>query len=51
MNLQRTKRRWLFIPAMLLASAAHAQSNITLYGLIDEGLNFTSNAQGHSAYQ
>ena len=51
MKLQRTKRRWLIIPALLLASAAHAQNSITLYGLVDEGLNFTSNAQGHSAYQ
>lgn len=34
---------------------AHAQGNITLYGIIDEGINYTSNMQtsaghGHSAY-
>lgn len=33
------------------AAAAHAQSSVTLYGLIDEGLNYTSNAHGSSAFQ
>ncbi|MFM0758022.1 porin [Paraburkholderia strydomiana] len=36
---------------MLAACAAHAQSSATLYGLIDEGLDFTSNAVGHRAWQ
>lgn len=40
-----------WLPALLVAGTAHAQSSITLYGLIDEGLNFTSNAGGHNAYQ
>ncbi|MGF6772287.1 putative porin [Paraburkholderia sp. GAS199] len=31
--------------------AAMAQSSITLYGLIDEGLNYTSNTGGHSNVQ
>jgi len=31
--------------------AAQAQSTVTLYGIIDEGLTFTSNSGGHHAYQ
>ena len=42
---------YVFAPALLLAGTAHAQQSITLYGLIDEGLNFTSNAGGHRAWQ
>ena len=30
---------------------AQAQSSVTLYGLIDEGFNFTTNAGGHRGYQ
>jgi predicted porin len=39
------------LPSLMFCGAAHAQSSVTLYGLIDEGLNFTSNAQGHHGYQ
>ncbi|WP_321855134.1 porin [Paraburkholderia tropica] len=35
---------------LLGATAAHAQSSVTLYGAIDEGVNFTSNAAGHHAF-
>jgi len=33
------------------ATAAHAQSSVTLYGLIDGGLTYTNNQAGHSAFQ
>jgi predicted porin len=33
-----------------VCSAAYAQSSVTLYGVLDNGLNFTSNAGGHRAY-
>ncbi|MDR5755386.1 porin [Caballeronia sp. LZ035] len=39
------------LPALLTCGTAHAQSSVTLYGLIDEGLDFTNNANGHRAYQ
>ncbi|KAG0164460.1 hypothetical protein DFQ30_009929 [Apophysomyces sp. BC1015] len=32
------------------AGAAHAQSSVTLYGIIDEGLNYTSNSGGHTLW-
>lgn len=42
----------LFTALLSLATtAAHAQSSVTLYGLIDEGLTFTNNSGGHQAYQ
>lgn len=35
----------------VFCGAAHAQSNVTLYGLIDEGIDLTSNVGGERAYQ
>jgi predicted porin len=32
------------------AGVAHAQSSVTLYGLIDEGFNFTNNVGGNKLY-
>ncbi|MEM5316476.1 porin [Paraburkholderia sp. JHI869] len=32
----------------VMASAAHAQSSVTLYGLLDQGINYISNDGGHA---
>ncbi|MFM0283158.1 porin [Paraburkholderia sediminicola] len=32
------------------ANVSHAQNSVTLYGLADEGLDYTNNAGGHSLY-
>jgi predicted porin len=43
----------LFFPlfcASLFHCTAHAQSSVTLYGVLDDGINFTSNAAGHRTF-
>ncbi|MFT4437137.1 porin [Caballeronia sp. 15715] len=35
----------------LFSGLAHAQSSVTLYGIIDEGFDYTSNSAGHASYQ
>ncbi|HIH2748696.1 porin [Burkholderia aenigmatica] len=37
--------------AMLFAGAAHAQSTVTLYGIVDAGVTYTNNAKGHALWQ
>lgn len=36
--------------SMLISSVSHAQSSVTLYGVVDEGINYQSNANGHALY-
>ncbi|MGH8778417.1 porin [Paraburkholderia sp.] len=36
---------------LLINISAHAQSNVTIYGIIDDGLTWSSNQGGHSAWQ
>ncbi|HTI16435.1 MAG TPA: porin [Trinickia sp.] len=46
-------RTWkIGLPTLLLsAGAVHAQTSVTLYGLFDQGINYTNNANGGSAFQ
>lgn len=39
------------IPVLMFSGPVFAQSSITLYGLLDEGLIFNSNAGGHQQYE
>ncbi len=38
------------LPLMLLSSSAFSQSTVTLYGVIDEGVDYTSNSGGHAVF-
>ena len=40
----------LAVPAAF-AAPAYAQNSVTLYGLIDEGFDFTNNVLGHHDYE
>lgn len=37
--------------ALALAGVAHAQSSVTLYGILSEGVMYTNNAGGHTQWQ
>jgi predicted porin len=48
----KTRLKMLVVPALLLlGGSAYAQSSVTMYGLLDEGLNFTNNAGAGSVFQ
>jgi GBP family porin len=46
-------KKTLMVAALsgVFATAAHAQSSVTLYGLIDAGITYTNNQHGHAAWQ
>ena len=45
------KKSLLALPALVVfAGVAHAQSSVTLYGLVDEGFNINTNAGGQHLY-
>jgi predicted porin len=44
------KRTALAIATLCATGVSHAQSSVTLYGVVDSGLTFTSNARGSHLY-
>jgi len=44
-------RSWAAVLVCATPAVVWAQSSVTLYGIIDEGLTYTSNQNGHSAWQ
>lgn len=51
MRLRNVCRLTPLMIGVVAAGSVHAQSSVTLYGLIDEGLDYTSNVQGKHAWE
>ncbi|MFM0045666.1 porin [Paraburkholderia sediminicola] len=45
------KKNIVLASCLVASFAAQAQSSVTLYGIFDEGVDYTSNVEGHSAWQ
>jgi predicted porin len=46
-----TRMACVLIGCGLFAANAHAQSSVTLYGVIDEGIDYVNNSGGHSLWR
>jgi len=42
---------YALLGSSFIAGSAHAQSSVTLYGVIDEGIDYVSNSGGHSLWR
>ncbi|WP_321916001.1 MULTISPECIES: porin [Paraburkholderia] len=49
--IKRHKPHVLSAALLMFSMHAHAQSSVTLFGILDEGINYTNNVGGHSAWQ
>lgn len=47
----KTSRLPIALLAVLFSGLAHAQSSVTLYGFVEDGLNYTNNAGSGSTYK
>lgn len=45
------KKNLIFCSLLCVAAVAHAQSSVTLYGLLDDGLTFNNNVGGSRTYR
>jgi predicted porin len=48
---KKNNLKWLLAGSALVALNAHAQSSVTLYGVIDEGIDYVNNSGGQSLWR